>query len=532
MRRTTAIRFKSTARIDRSWLLLLTTAWACCTARLPAAEPSLTAQIENVIHSPVYRHAFWGLLVVDLQSGSVLYEENADKLFAPASNTKLYSVAAALDAFGPEHQFETPIYARGKTNAAGQLEGDLILVASGDLTLGGRTLQDGTIAFKDTDHTYANGNDSAELTEPDPLAGLKDLAKQVASSGIKRVNGEVIVDARLFEPAESSGSGPSQLSPILINDNLIDLLVTPTAIGERAAVISRPRSAVIQVESQVLTVASNLALKITWQNAAHGRWTVRGQIPAGHKPVVRVLEIEEPVQFARSVLIEALREAGISVETSAWSENPKELLPERTAYQQLERVALLRSPPFREEMKLILKVSHNLHASTLPMLLAVKNGQRTLEDGLHIERDFLVRAGVDADTISFAGGAGGTRSDFTTPRATVQLLRYMAGRTDFQSYKAALPALGEDGTLASAVGKESPARGKAFAKTGTLIYDNLLNDDLLLTSKALGGYVTTSHHRELAFAIVINNLRLGTASEIGKIGQVLGRLCEMLYLSE
>src|SRR5262249_40797117 len=145
--------------------LLLTIAGAGQTP----AEEKLRADIEQVTNDPHYKTAHWGILIVDLESGQTLYSRNADKLFAPASVTKLYSVAAALDILGADYRFETPVFRRGEPDDQGRLRGDLILKASGDLTMGGRTDGDGHIAFKDHDHVYANGSETAELTEPDPL---------------------------------------------------------------------------------------------------------------------------------------------------------------------------------------------------------------------------------------------------------------------------------------------------------------------------------------------------------------------------
>jgi len=142
-----------------------------------------------------------GHLIVDLESGKTIYERNADKLFAPASCTKLYTVAAAFDILGANYRFETPFTAR-RLGRPGLAAGDLILKASGDLSMGGRTDGEGHIAYKDHDHTYANGNESGQLTEPDPLAGLNELARQVAAAGIKRVRGDVLIDERLFEKSK------------------------------------------------------------------------------------------------------------------------------------------------------------------------------------------------------------------------------------------------------------------------------------------------------------------------------------------
>jgi len=491
------------------------------------ANDKLRADLEAVINGPDYKQAQWGLLVVDLESGQTVYERDADKLFMPASTTKLYSVAAALDALGADYRFETPVYYRGDLNREGVLKGDLILVASGDLTLGGRTDQDGHIAFKNGDHTY-----EGELTDPDPLAGLNELARQVAAAGIKRVKGDVLVDDRLFDPAPSSGSGPRRVSPILVNDNVLDFLITPGSTGAPAAVTWRPETLACRVDAQVETVEAGKEAAVEVTSAGGGRYIVRGQIPAGHAPLLRIAEVEEPASHARSLFIEALTRAGVRVDASCLTANRSDQLPPRDLYRRLRRVALLKSPPFAESIRLILKVSHNLHASTLPLLVAARKGKHTLQDGLRLQREFLARAGIEVDTISFGGGAGGSTADFTTPRATVQLLRFMSKHRDFGAYEAALPVLGVDGTLASAVDASSPARGKVRAKTGSFPVWDPLNDRLLLKSKALAGYLTTAKGRRLAFAFFVNNAPLPKGVGASREGRILGKLCEIIYTAE
>src|SRR5207302_9135209 len=154
---------------------------------------------------------------------------------------------------------------------------------------------------------------------------------------------------------------------------------------------------------------------------------------------------------------------------------PTTALPEKASYAQLTRVAVFTSPPFSEVVKVTLKVSHNLYASTLPLLLAAKHGQNSLADGLRLQRKFLSELGIDVARMSFGGGAGGANADAVTPTATVQLLRALAKRADYSALHAGLPILGVDGTLADAVAADSPARGKVFAKTGTLTWDDLMN---------------------------------------------------------
>src|SRR5204862_2294011 len=138
-------------------------------------------------------------------------------------------------------------------------------------------------------------------------------------------------------------------------------------------------------------------------------------------PLVRIYAVEEPAQYARALLIETLRREGVQVTANLFQPAGAEL-PEKDHYTKLSRVAVFTSPPFSEVVKVTLKVSHNLYASTLPLLIAVRQGKRTLADGLQLQRKFLADLGVDVNTISFGGGAGGANADAVTPRASVQLL--------------------------------------------------------------------------------------------------------------
>src|SRR5262249_2467847 len=153
-----------------------------------------------------------------------------------------------------------------------------------------------------------------------------------------------------------------------------------------------------------------------------------------------------PAQYARALFIETLRAQGVSVAASPL-QPPTAELPDKDGYEKLSRVAAFTSPPFSEVIKVTLKVSHNLYASTLPLLIAAKNGQKSVADGLHWQRTFLADLGIDVGSISFAGGAGGANADAVTPRASVQLLRELAKRSDYKAIHAGLPILGVDGTL-------------------------------------------------------------------------------------
>lgn len=510
-------------------LFVLLSSIALTLRAFSSADDKLAHRIDDHFAQPHFKTAHIGYRFVDLKTGEVVIERDSQKLFAPASTTKLFSTAAALDALGADYRFHTPIYRRGKVSE-GRLDGDLILVASGDPTMGGRTTEKGEIAFQDSDHIYANWSSEARLTDQDPLTGIKELAKKVADAGIRQITGDILIDDRLFVHGEGSGSGPQIITPIMINDNVLDFTFEPTEPGQGAKSTWRPHTGLFKIEFDVQTVKENESLEISIRAQDGGRIRVTGKIPANKHHVVRIYEVPDSAASARAYLIEALRKNGVEVSAQLSQKHPSGKLPDRASMKDLPKVAEFISPPFAENAKLVLKVSHNLHASELPLLVAVKHDKRTLSDGLKLEEKFLARAGVDVETISFGGGAGGSRADYVTPAATVQLLRHMATRPDFYVYERSLPILGVDGTLAKTVPSSSPVEGQVQAKTGTLTWENLLFGRSLCTSKAIAGYLTTAKGQRLAFAAFVNGVHLKDGIDANHIGRDLGKLCEIVHV--
>jgi D-alanyl-D-alanine carboxypeptidase/D-alanyl-D-alanine-endopeptidase (penicillin-binding protein 4) len=502
-----------------------------------SGNSKLDRRIHAVLTTPGYQSGHWGILVVDRKTGRTIYGRDADQLFATASVTKLFSTAAALVELGPNHRFQTPLVRRGEIDPKGTLHGDVILIAQGDLAMGGRTGAEGTLVFRDNDHTYADGNTYSEIVPTDPLAALDHLARETHAAGIREITGDVVVDDRLFATAESTGSGPRVVSPIVINDNVIDILAQPaTKAGEPALVSFQPVTQSVTLDAHVQTIEAGGPTRLEVHRVGEGRLTVRGQLPVGHPRVVKISPVEQPASFARSLLIEALRRRGVRISSSNLDQNVTSGLPSRIEVAQLPKVAEYTSPPLSEYIRVILKVSHNLYASTLPLLLAVHHKEHTLSAGLRRQGTILHGLGIDAGTVSFGGGAGGDRADLATPRATVTLLRAMADRPEFAAYDAALPVLGRDGTLAKTVAKDSVARGHVRAKTGTFYVVNGLDGKALLTSKALAGYLETASGRSLVFAVFLNNVpldaprpELPVSEATAAAGRLLGQLCEAFY---
>ncbi|WP_338709408.1 D-alanyl-D-alanine carboxypeptidase/D-alanyl-D-alanine-endopeptidase [Streptomyces virginiae] len=444
----------------------------------------LDPRITEIMRKPEYRNAQWGLLQTGPDGGRVVHSMYPDQFFVPGSTAKLVSVSGPWHTLGSEHRFVTPVYAVGDRSGA-TLTGDLDLVAQGDLTMGGRTRPDGTVAYTDLDHTYANDFTGATLTPENPLAGIDELARQVRASGITRVDGDVIVDSRLFAPDPALDPTPT---PLIINDNLIDLLTTP---GDRAGAAARldwrPKVAPYQVSSTVKTVAAGQPTDIS-VTATDGGTRIRlsGTIAADAQPLLRTSPVTDPAAFGRAALIQALGRAGVEVTADPAGPNPVARLPRD--YEGRPRLAAYTSPPYAQYAKLILKVSHNLGANLGICLMAVTTGSHQCEDGFPVLADFLDEAGVDRGQLQLADGRGGNPADRATPAALVQMLAYWQRTPDARLFREALPILGVDGLLALNC-RDCPARGKVFAKTGAAVGGDYLNDRLAVGAITIAGYL-------------------------------------------
>src|ERR1041385_5668520 len=108
-----------------------------------ASKPSLQERIDQILAQPDVARGFWGIEIVSLPKGKVLYARNEHKLFTPASNTKLFTTATALALIGPDYRFRTTVETTGSLDKYGRLTGDLILVGRGDPNLSGRVLRSG-----------------------------------------------------------------------------------------------------------------------------------------------------------------------------------------------------------------------------------------------------------------------------------------------------------------------------------------------------------------------------------------------------
>src|SRR6185437_11955471 len=193
--------------------------------------------------------AFWGILVADRDTGDTLYELNADRFFAPASNAKMFTTSMALATLGPAYQFHTTLESNGTLGADGRLAGDLILVGRGDPDLSNRKFPYDPKADRDGV----------------PEKALADLADAAVAKGLKEVDGDIVADDSYYPydpyPAgwltgDTFFSFGAPVTAIDYNDNIIGVDVIPAArTGDPAMIAAQPAAARSGFDSEVVTGA-------------------------------------------------------------------------------------------------------------------------------------------------------------------------------------------------------------------------------------------------------------------------------------
>ena len=518
-------------------LLAMTTAFCGrpLFAQSSNSSDTLEQRIKKIMERPEFAHSRFGLEFITADTGEVVYKLNAAQLFVPGSTTKLLSEGAMLETLGADYRFHTKIYRTGPIGKDGTLQGDLILVASGDLDLSNRIQPDDTLIFEDEDHSYG-GPDSKGLPG-DPLAVIRDFAKQVAAKGIKRIKGRILVDASLFpEGYKELGTGVV-VSPIMVNDNVIDVIVS-TGATENSPVQLKitPKTAYVTIINEATTGKAGSKPTVDYGddklNPDGSRTvTLTGSFPANGKPTMASFAVPEPSRFAATVLMEALKERGISAALAAPTDQ-LDFKAQAKNYTAENVVAEHISPPLKEEVKITLKVSQNVHASSMPFLLGALAAHKEADidqAGFDVEHDFLTKAGLDLGGAAQSDGAGGNA--YFSPDFMVHYLAYMSKHKNYEDFYRGLPILGKDGTLVK-IQVNSPAAGHVHAKTGTYALYDALNKKMMVTGKGLAGYMDTASGEHLILALYVNmvSVSLDDPDATQKIaGEALGEIAAAAY---
>ncbi len=510
-------------------LLLATHAIAADRSKSPHKKPEdnkkLSRAIEQILSEPDVARGFWGIDVVSLDTGDRIFGLNENKLFTPASNTKLFTTAAVFGLIGPDYRFKTTVESLGTVDKYGRLNSDLVVVGRGDPNLSGRTLP------------YYLHTERKAL----PIQVLIDLADQLVQKGLKYVDGDVVADDSYYV-FERYGEGWSQddlvwewgapVSALTVNDNVLFVNIMPAdRPGERAFLSITPYPEYYRIDNRVMTTPQGTGPRKIYINREPGsnQITFWGNMPQDDAGAAESLAIEDPADFTAKLFRELLEQRGVtvygrprtrhtelaSVETfsvtsvasggggeSVSRHNPVPLV-----------LANHESQPLADDLRVINKVSQNLHAELMLRLLGKEKGTSgSIAGGLEVLRGFLTSAGIQPDQFVFYDGSGLSRENLVSPAAVVELLQYAQQQPWGKLYEDTMPVSGVDGSLSDRL-KTAPYKGVVHAKTGSLGHVN-----------ALSGYAITVKGQRVAFSILCNNHNLSNRKVIETIDQIVERI--------
>ena len=454
---------------------------------------ALDRRIDSILAANDAQRGFWGIEVVQLAGGKPLYERDAQHLFIPASNLKMFTTAAALEKLGPGYVFRTTVESDTAPDAEGRVH-DLFIVGRGDPNLGVR-------AFPYTYHGPLQPADKS----------LQELADQVKARGVREVTGALVADDTYFvwEPFAPNWAADdlewgygAPVSALAFNDNLLTLHVKPaTKVGDPASLRLDPIADYYKLRNEVMTRAAGTEKSYSLERLPGSmELDVWGQIPLDAAEDTATVAIANPPQLTAELFRQALEARGIAVDGQVEVRHSSRL----EAASSLEsasvpppRIVLAehRSPPLSEAIKVVNKESENLHAEMLLRTLGhVLSNRGSLAGGLEALNAFTAQqVGILPGETYFSDGSGLSREDLVAPHAAIELLVYMARSPHFPAYLDSLPVSGVDGTLAHRLSEEE-VKGRIHAKTGSVEHVNTLS-----------GYIDLPSGKRLVFSIMANN---------------------------
>lgn len=467
----------------------------------PAATPSptpvaikvatlseLQTRIRQRIFDPGVRRGRVGIKIVSLKTDKVVFENDSEKYFVPASNMKSFTIAAALERLGPEFRFITSVYANALPDTSGTIKGDLRIFGRGDVSI--------STAFFGT-----SSND------PDTYyKGIDRLVDKIVATGVKRIEGGIIGDESYFkgfpipltwEWDDLQWYYGAEISALPLNDNAVDLSVKPGQVGGAACVVTiSPPMTQYQIINTCITSAGPRSLAV-YKRLDRNIVEISGTLPVGDDGFNKPITLTRPAELFVAMLKQRLVQKGVIVTGGVSAGRAGTSEPARIELTRLE------SPPLREIAATTMKVSNNLYTETILWTLGEvsRNISYTAKVGdsgqlgiAEVKR-FLSDARIPFSDVVQHDGSGLSRHNLVTPSAVATLYTYMAKQSRYaQAWRDSLTIGGVDGTLARRF-KGTMALGNIRGKTGTV-------DQV----SALSGYVTTAGGEELVVSIIVNGV--------------------------
>ncbi|MEI2720378.1 MAG: D-alanyl-D-alanine carboxypeptidase/D-alanyl-D-alanine-endopeptidase [Gemmatimonadales bacterium] len=486
----------------RSRLLLV----AMLAASAPLPAQSLTKRLDARLDGPGLDRLLWGVAVTDLD-GHLLYGRNADRLFIPASNTKLVVATVAAALFDPGFTVATSLYGTGPV-IDGVLQGDLVLYGRGDPTFSRRCY--------DVDESVAG------VCDTDPAAKMVELARQLRARGVRSIAGDLVGDGSYFEPTvvHPSWEGydlnwwyAAPVSGLGFNDNSVDFRITAgDTVGIPPRVTMSPEIGVGRLELRAETgpKGSRSTFDIL-RSEDGGGWIASGAIPAGAAARTENAAVVDANRFAALALRRELAAEGIIVRGATRSTTDS--LSYRHA-RSAPALAEVRSRPVSDWIFPILNSSQNWFAEMLLKQVGKQFGNAgSWEEGRRVTRRFLIDSmKVDSTEIAVEDGSGLAANNLIAPRAFTTMLSYIRKHPRYEVIASALPQSGAAGSLRRRfIG--TPLEGRVRAKSGTISRVNTLS-----------GFVERSDGRVLVFSIQANHHTLGSTRMIAAIDSIVVEL--------
>jgi len=464
------------------WLIILLTI-----STYSQATSLLTQEINNILDEPCLSDEQTSVSIVALPSGKIVYAYNTMKPLLAASVTKIITTAAALHYLSPEYRFKTKFLHTGQRKGS-VLQGDLIIRAGGDPKL---------------------------LTKD-----LWSVANQIKASGIRKITGNLIVDAHFFdrydrapawETERSQRAYDAKISALSLNFNSLTIHVQPgSQVGQKLNVWLEPALPYMYIENTAKTIKrgrNTISVSRSEPISGQVKIQVKGKLSISVQKKAIYRNVNNPMHYASETFRALLRQAGVSINGQTkivfTPSTGKEL------YQHL-------SAPLSLILKELNTFSNNMIAEHLIKTIAAERlgGAGSHAKGLRLTREFLRLSGINLRGVVLKDGSGLSRKNRMTSRAITDLLTTMYSRFDIgPDFMSALRVMGAYGVLSKRLAK-SPARGKVRAKTGSL-----------RGVSTLGGYIENQTGQQFAFALFLNNNRCGPS----KADQVEDRIITAIY---
>jgi D-alanyl-D-alanine carboxypeptidase/D-alanyl-D-alanine-endopeptidase (penicillin-binding protein 4) len=458
---------------------------------LAAQSKALAKRLDAILDAPPFAHQLWGVALVD-RAGKLLYGRNADRLFIPASNTKLVVTSTATARLPKEFTVKTSVYAAGPVNA-GIVAGDLVLYGRGDPAWSRRC--------------YGIDSTAPGACDTDLLVKFNGMAATLRDAGVREVQGDLVGDGSYFEPQLVSGEWAgydlnwwyaAPVSGLGFNDNSVDLHWKPAGTeGQPAEIVLDPDLGDLTLENRTRTVATGGSTTIDFFRypGTLALWA-EGDVALDSRGGTESFALPDPSLFAARAFRLALAQAGITIRGTVRSTTDS--LRYRTARDSAP-LAEVESRPLGEWIFPILNTSQNWFAEMLLKQLGRQfGGAGSWQAGLDVERRFLVDSmGVDSAQISLSDGSGLSADNLVSPLAFTRVLNYMRRHPHFDVFAAGLPRAGQAGSLRNRF-EGTPLEGRVMAKTGTISL-----------ASSLSGYIFTPQGDTLTFSIQANHHTAG-----------------------